>query len=584
MAEFKFWQSPTGLFLPTSMLPKRHGAGPMHPGAVMLDAESALGIPCTYQGVADIVRRYTFEQVLAFVARVCAMTHHTAIQESSTLQDGLLARVFSGPEFVKVARARRGLAARAGVAIAFGDRQMLGLLKVAALECATVRGQGADGWRDLAVAALMVNGFIDGDAMGESRAEADKEVYLFANLLFEHRPNLVHAIGRAHEMFNESNPRKPEERRALGARLNTLVGVDPDDLLAMFFGLNTPFYSLGEKEIDLGQVAVDLGFWSRGTNLTRERVESFVGLLAIDIDELHQDLRQRAGSAPGWFDAEVLCRRPLVRIGDNLLCPVPRWLDWAISGGIEFRLLEDRAGSAEYLSLRGDILECGLRRAFERTFPGRVIHEADLQRAIGSQKVCEMVVDYGDALVLVECKAGTVGAGARAGASTAAYESYVQRTYRDPIAKFASLHRALRAGLLEKCGIDDRRIRAIYPVIVNYEAPIPALTAARLEREAKSDPLWGDPRIRVPQYLTLEEAELLEAWLPKIGALPEVLDNKVREPSACAATFTNFVGTTAPSLVGEHSPYYSDLYHKLGEQFLEKWRQWGLPVASSPDT
>ena len=580
MEDFKFWQSPTGLYLPTSMLPKRYGSGSMHPGAVMLDAESALGLPCTYRGVADLVRSYTFEQVLAFVARVGAMTHHTAIQESSTLQDGLLARVFSGPEFVKVAKARRALATRVGVAIAFCDRQMLGLLKVAALECGNVRGPGAEGLRELAVAALMVNGFIDGDAMGDSRAEADKEVYLFANLLFEHHPNLVHAIGRAHEMFNEPNPRKTEQRRALGTRLNTLVGVDPDDLLAMFFGLSTPFYSLGEKEIDQGQVAVDLGFWSRGTDLTRERVESFAGLLAIDIDELRQQLRQRSGSAPGWFDAEVLRRRPLVRVGDNLLCPFPRWLDWAISGGIEFRLLEDRAGSAEYLSLRGDVLECGLRRAFARTFPGRVIHEPELQGAIGSQKVCEMVVDYGDALVLVECKAGTVGAGARAGESTAAYNSYVQRTYKDPIAKFASLHHALQQGLLEKFGIYDHGIRAIYPVIVNYEVPIPFLTALRLEREARTNPLWSDPRIRVPQYLTIEEAELLEAWLPQLGALAKVLESKVQEDSSCAATFTNFVASKAPSLVGEHSPYYSDLYHRLGDQFLERWRQWGLPGAS----
>ena len=445
--------------------------------------------------------------------------------------------------------------------------------------------------RKLGDACLMINDLVfpeDQDerlnaAAGNREAISDE---LMVQMLFQfelyHLPDVYQAIARNKEYFDIFEQRAEEflfsHAQTLAQKFKTLSGVELPQYLQMYFSIWTLHNLLQNRDPlaindDPSSINFDAERVFALMDLETEMKEAFFRRALAPLTTLIEGVKKDAKSDRAWqFDYTTFRNHPLVHNSDSntgFTCLAYPFLTEKLASGVYHTILnswpEGHPDRRLFQSYWGKVFEQFANDRLSEAYPpsrlvNRFYANPFFQRKQSGSYVefSDAVLDYGDALVLVEHKGGYLSLDEK-------YSSDVTKLLKGIESKFGKgikqLARAVgelfsqttsaRAaiGELDAAGhwneslsaIELRRVRRVYPVIVVQDF---AMTIGFMNRRLKLqlDEAIGrvgiDPTIQL-RPLTLLTIENLEDVLAHLGdlTLPEVLDEYARHENAPLSTF-----------------------------------------------
>jgi len=194
---------------------------------------------------------------------------------------------------------------------------------------------------------------------------------------------------------------------------------------------------------------------------------------------------------------------------------------------------------------------------------------AELRRAVPSGKLCDGLVLYGDAVVLVESKAKLLKLSARAGEDIAEYETKLDEIVVDGGEQLLDTIQAVETGSLRNLGVAPDHIRAYYPLFATLDS-IPMRTPIynRLVSHLPPLPEAAQGKLRPLQIVDVGELEMIElAVRDRAFSLRDTLERKSSDDTWRGEPMTNFAHAVNETRVLEgHNPYLATLYRQIGER------------------
>jgi hypothetical protein len=223
-----------------------------------------------------------------------------------------------------------------------------------------------------------------------------------------------------------------------------------------------------------------------------------------------------------------------------------------------------------------------------RAFGDRFISEKALRECAQSRKVCDGVIVYADALILVECKTASPKLETRHG--TQDYPTYRKEWSTRAVNaadQFESTIQLLREGAFVSLGLEPGQRRDLYPVMGVFELLIHPVAYrvirqvdlaghSLLERMRRSD-------VKPLQLFQIREMELIEVAASAGKNVAELLRAKTATDDAAAMSLINFVFESGETFQKNFGPWHARRYWELADEASEYMKALGLGGASGGD-
>ncbi len=410
----------------------------------------------------------------------------------------------------------------------------------------------------LAEALLMVTDLVTPAPFGGADADPSAEEtqrrlfdYFLANALFHSSETMAHGIGRAHDLYLTDRP----HLRGCGCYIDLpqlagrVTGLSPGGLWAALFSFLAPWYTIELPDGVQQPIFIQKSsFLTRHFRFDASEVDRLFRLVSRDVEEIRAEVRSLY-SLENIRPYHVLpfARWPLVFVGDQGFCVSVKLLADKATRGIHHMLMDPEATEPaerdRFLTYMGRVFEDYVDALFRRVFPvetGRFFSGLDADRT-SSGKRCDGLIDYGDAIVLLEAKSTRFPLAVWAGEGRAEFEQKFADIFRDGAAQVDATIRDLEAGSLKEMGLDPGRIRAYYPIIVTLEElALHPLSYRRIREGVAAAGLLTHPKVRPIQAMDVSELEFLEIGLRKGRSLRELLEDKFNTPGGTGTCFGNF--------------------------------------------
>lgn len=245
--------------------------------------------------------------------------------------------------------------------------------------------------------------------------------------------------------------------------------------------------------------------------LFEEDCERFLALASTTPEGFREESSKYEVSDPLYKKSEfnVLWSRPLISIGQELICPLPVLVANRVADGIRFDLRE--AMRVEGLGNRfsqnfGLLFEEYIGRLLKWSYGEEKVHHEPIYGKPEKGGPDWVVID-GDTAVLIECRTRTLRVETRALAEFEDVRDDVRKMFVDTLIKYPSKIQDLMSG---RTGLDFSGVVSVVPLIVTYErVSFEAVyrEIARMEFEAAGKEWFGDYEL-----MGSEDFELLSAW------------------------------------------------------------------------
>lgn len=519
-----------------------------------------LGFPSATLGdVIDVVSLLPFEPAMFAMSRLAAELHHHPHDREHhlLLASGLYGEPVWSPfkEFVLSSPAHLGFDPRHVAAL-----QRL-LVQYAAPGPSDGRGLTPTEIHCLAGALLGVSSALPAGEPPphEPRTPEDWAAWARYTMLigaWHHEPDSAEAIARAHSWYVDVHGDPEFVSSARG-------GCDIDAWLEEEYGL-----TLGEQFAGgLACAATTLALDADATWQQRQRrVEPgflrntamadkearLLELISASRDELVQLIASpKDDPARIAWDHTAFEERPLFRASDGTMWLIsPRALLSWVTRGIHHRaqnVAENRPHPRKqnetmtriYLGYAPLLGEESVRRLVARSHTTQLttgivrIHSEIPYKVDGHSKLSpDLMLDYGDDMVLVEVFSGRISREARTTLDQQQLGEALDRATTHKLTQLADRLRELLAGDLAYPDHDLAAMRRVWPVLVLAGDPIlqtPALW--HYLRNTAPDAFIDDPRVRRPTILHLDDLEPLLALVQEEGSLlPRLLEDIMASP------------------------------------------------------
>ncbi|MGI8839025.1 MAG: hypothetical protein ACR2H4_20665 [Pyrinomonadaceae bacterium] len=477
----------------------------------------------------------------------------------------------------------------------FGRWQLLALMKKVVME---TTNDGIDDPRHdfearqrLGDACLMMNDLLFSEEQDErlSVAAGDREKVgdeLMAQMLFQfelyHVPDVYQAVARNLEYFDIFEQRAAEflfsDAQTLPQKFAALTGLQLPHYLEMYFSIWTLHNSFQQGDplainASPGIINFDKKKVFALMDLDAELQDVFFRFSVSTLSELIEGVKRDFASDRRWqCDFTAFRNRPLFYNSDSGLgftCIAYPFLSEKLASGVYHTILnswpEGRADRRLFQSYWGKVFEQfandRLRDAYPDSMLSRRFHPNPFFEKWQSGSYVEIsdaVLDYGDALILIEHKGGYLSLEEKYSTDVSKLLNGVKEKFgrgikqlSRSIARIVPRNNSLREpiGRLDAGGnwqpvltvSELRRFRRVYPILViqDFSMTIGFMNRRlRLQFEDALHTLGIDPNVQV-RPLSLLTIENLEDILAHIGDLtiPEALDEYSRYDNAPLSTF-----------------------------------------------
>lgn len=537
---------------------------------VQLDFRRAFGCTPTWGSVRDRLERFDPEQLINFISYLSLVIYPDDRCTDPAVQRALINLLFPNTE-QEVVRVMGEFAREVdGQVVIFSPGQLLAATKLAILYARGSMRPGGSNMQALGEALLMMNDLCD---FGHRiKADEDVEGALVAGFTamstFYHSDNPRHRFARYFGLFLEDHPHLASATNYMNlpAQCRTLMGLDPHVVWTFAFATYAKW--LADENIP----PIDVPFCITDTyfsqlQLTSDEAAHLMGWLIADYEAIRREVEQQYGDDLMGFDVSVFGKKPLIRFGDRIYCPLP-WLLFDQLGSGLYHLFMTRlpeSGRRRFMNFTGELYEDYVHGLMRRIFPNASnryyeITTVHLQR-VGTS-LCDAIIDYGDSLVLLEYKSKLRSIAARTGLDTTETIKWIGDVYVKPVHQIAATIEAIQKGRLSDLCPDPARFRKFLPLIVTLEAT-PLL-----------DPIYEDIDRRIKQNRTfpttmanwqsmhIAELEMLEHAVGLGSDIRSLLVDKLARSGAATSFWNDWVENN-PVLAKATNPKLNDEFNRI---------------------
>jgi hypothetical protein len=364
--------------------------------------------------------------------------------------------------------------------------------------------------------------------------------------------------------------------------------MDAETAWTALYALHAFWTSRQPADIDAGRIAMNKSeYFAPMPGLTPAQRDAWFDLAACDVAVLQQRIRNEYSlTDPRFFDVLPFEERPLIAFGDLLFCASLPLLRRLPGSSLQHRLLDpkvfNRTETQRFLDTRGHLVELYTMEALARGFGDRLIPEARLKECAAGAKVCDGIIAYPTALILVECKTASVQLAARHARQYGPYRDTWKRVIGKAADQLESTIDLLRSGAFEPLGLRYEKGMELYPVVGVFEQPVHPLTY----RAIRMQDLAGHPLsaqmdagdVKPLQLLHITEVELWEMATERGRSVLDLLREKTSTPETTEIPFHHFIHLHGETFQHGHSQWHSQRFAAITNGARAYFRSLGLGV------
>jgi len=470
--------------------------------------------------------------------------------------------------------------------ILFHELQILNALKLALLHCEEHVPTEPDDPGPLVEALLIINDHIDPptfkpdvfDTLPDEQQRDALIRYVVPNMVFHRGTRLAHVIARWNDLFYIDAPSlvgRPEYID-LRSTLTQLLGLDSKLFYCFANALIMHWLAIPRETIITGQIALHLPTWLRDFSISTDEYEPTMQRLAGTPDLLKAQLGARKEWEPYYFlPIQTL---PYLRYQDVVFCLSRRFATEKISSGLYHTVLTHRDAKErdKFLVFFGHVFESYIRRLFNRVFPAGPLAQrffANPRDPATGDELTDGILDYGDALVLVETKASLFSLPVLLRADPAVLDRQLQDIVFDAARQLTRAIVRIRAGALVDLGIFPERIKTYFPIVVSLQfIPVEHFLYRKFQQGILSKDLLQGRDIAPLQLLSVDDIEWVESFLISGVCLADLLRAKVSDSRLLEMSFGNFAVEHLGKEMRRPSPYLGSRWTEMGEEVLGFFR------------
>lgn len=547
------------------------------------------------EDVISRVRQYSLQVVVLMLSRI-AVALNVARQIGGRDTQNLLIRNHLGDAAPEMfwAGARAWARAHGDIAdedrtVFFHERQVLNLAKLAFLVINPEHEPERAPPLPLVEALLMMNDLMDQEVeRRDKNSEQGRhafELYLFANAYFNQGGHAVHDLVRGYHLYLTDHPEISRQQSGL-VRIPDLVtkatGLDPDVLWDVLFVLFGAAFSTNLEDINKNQFSRPLDYFSSMGGVSEDEGRAWMRLAARPFEEMQQRVRSLYSvESFKYFDLVAFEETPMVWFGNTTYTLSVQLLRRLAGPSLSYRIIASpRISHREkeaFFTARGRAFELYVTDILRRSFGDRLTTERQVIPLAGGREVCEGIVDYGDAVVLFECKAKTPALPARTGEDYEAYRASFAPAVVKAADQIESTIVLIETGRLASLGLDPSRIKHYYAVAVLQELAITvAMYQSLTEGELAEHPLAKRGHGIRLQLLDIGDLELLEMLIESGQNAREILDERAQSSEFSAMPLKNYCIVRGRQTRRQHSEWHSEEYFRLAGKAEQYFKARGL--------
>ena len=527
------------------------------------------------------LKRYPLRLVLEVLSRADAVLTLASPEEFANGHRLLSEHLVTPPLHHAIRRFDQNSQEREGTRvplILFHELQVLNALKLALLHCNEHVPAEPDDPGPLVEALLIINDHIDPptfrpdvfDALPDEQQRDALIRYVVPNMVFHRGTRLAHAITRWNDLFFIDAPSLVNRSEYIDAQptLSQLLGLDAKLFYYFASALIMHWLAVPRDTIFTEPITLHLPTWLRSFRVGPDEYEPIMTQLAGTRELFVAQLRERTEWEPYYF--LPMQTRPFLRYQDLVFCLSRRFATEKISSGLYHIMLThpDAREGDRFLAFFGHVFESYIRRLFSRVFPACGLAQRFFPNprdpATGDE-LTDGILDYGDALVLVETKASLFSLPVLLRADPVALERQVQDLVFDSAGQLTRAITRIRAGALADVGIAPARIRAYFPIVVSLQfIPVEHFLYRRFQQGILSNGLLQGPDIAPLQLLSADDIEWVESFLTSGVSLVDLLRTKAADSRLREMSFGNFAVEHVGAYMRDPSPYLRDRWTEIG--------------------
>lgn len=357
--------------------------------------------------------------------------------------------------------------------------------------------------------------------------------------------------------------------------------MEPETVWRSLYALYGFWATRSQADIDAGRIGILRSeYLSTMPGLPAEERARWFKLVTWEAADLQARVRRDYSIAePKYWDVLPFEERPLIAFDDLVLCPSLPLMRRMPGNSLQHRL-QDREVFTEtetrrFRDTRGLIVERYTSDTFTRAFKERFISEAQLQQYAGGNSVCDGIIVYPDALILLEYKTASPLLDNRHAANYAAYRRQWGERMSKAATQFVSTISLLRAGVFGPLGMDAAVRWDLFPVVAVFEQPVQALTYRKIrDVDLAGHPLSammesGD--VRPFQLLHIREVESWETAVEQGRSPLDLLREKVSRPNSTEISFHHFIHLKGETFQKNHSAWQAARFEEITESAKQYW-------------
>ena len=352
------------------------------------------------------------------------------------------------------------------------------------------------------------------------------------------------------------------------------------------FALYGNWATTAMSDVDAGRIAVNRRDYLANLRALPEHARArWFELATWEVHDLQARIRRDFSiEQPRYWDVLPFEERPLVGFGDMIFCSSVPLLRRLPGSSIQHRL-QDRAVFTEaetrrFRDTRGHLVERYTRDAFSRGFGARFLTEDDLHQYAGDEKVCDGIIVYADALVIVECKATSPLLDTRHAENYDRYRAQWAGTIVRAATQLVSTIKLLRAGKFEELGLSASVSWDLFPVVAVFEQPVLPLTYRTirdvdLAGHALSSMIEARA-VRPLQLLGIRDVDLWELAAESGRSVLDLLREKLAKPETLEVSFLQFVHSKGETFQERHSAWQAQHFREMMDAAMTYFKSLGL--------
>jgi hypothetical protein len=552
---------------------------------ITLGYRSVYDKEATWGSLFEALDGYSIESVVAHCSRIGILLHKQKSSFDPETQKVVCDGVF-GPESNRVFEAALELEREvqqgegSGKVVIFSDAQVLNLIKAALLCKSMDDPNDSEELAPLGRALLMITDLCEGlpgDISGldetDPRFRERWVQYIIGNLLFHTHDVGPHGFARSFDLYLTDHPSLRASRNYvdLPRVIESITGLENTSAWASLFAIASHYTSIDANDPEsVLWLNVDRTFNSRH-EFSDSELRSIRNMCDLPAEILQDRIREDYSSEDlRPFHILPFEKSPLITFDTRTYCPSPKLMLEKLCGGVFHHLLHpmlDEQFRERILAFLGDAFCDYVHRLFERAFPpasGRYLR-LDEVPGLAETERCDGVLNYGDAVILLEVKTAAFSLRARTGESAQAIYSRFEKVVVKAARQLESSASLLMQGRFHEFGIDPTQCKVIFPVIVTLEESVTnELVHAELERMLDRAGVSLDAPCSPLQVIDIGELERLE-MLAEQESLAEMISEKVADRASAVEPLTNFLHRTRPESLKGSNPALQEIFREAGD-------------------